>query len=88
MEQKKPKYEEGVFYIFKNKFKQDDRHPDYKGKGKVEGKMKDASIWKNRDKNGDIYLKLKLEKEYVKPDANASSTPPPKFEKNPDDIPF
>lgn len=58
--------------IFKNDYKQEDKHPDYKGTVDVEGKLFDIALWLNESKQGKKYFGVKVdehkEKE-AKPDA-------------------
>ena len=54
-------------FLFKNDYKTKDAHPSFRGKCVVEGVEKDASCWVNTSKKGDKYLKVVLDKPYVKP---------------------
>ena len=75
--------ENNVLVLHKNKFKTEDKHPSYRGQVLVEGVKKDASMWINTNKNGEKYIRIKLEKPYVKPDGvNASTTTAPEFAGN------
>ena len=74
--------ENNVLVLHKNKFKTEDKHPSYRGQVLVENVKKDASMWINTNKNGEKYIRIKLEEPYVKPDAvsyNSSSTTAPEF---------
>lgn len=74
--------------LFKNNYKTKDVHPHFKGKCLVEGIEKDASCWVNTSKKGDKYLKIKLDKPYVKEgeSSNTSTSNVAEFDK--EEIPF
>ena len=77
--------------LFKNTFKEEgSKQPDYKGDVMIEGKMMKASMWVNKDKNGNPYFGLSFQTldevaKYSKEVTN--STPQPSFEKT-DALPF
>ncbi len=77
--------------LFKNTFKEEgSKQPDFKGDVVVEGKVMKASMWVNKDKNGNRYFGISFQTldevaKYTKEVTN--STPKPEFEKT-DDIPF
>ena len=88
-------------FLFKNSYKTKDSQPSFRGKCLVEGVEKDASCWINTSKKGDKYLKVVLDKPYVKKDSggypsdNANTTGKVEFSKaessrplNDEDIPF
>ena len=78
--------------LFKNSFKEEgSKQPDYKGDVMVDGKVMKASMWVNKDKNGNPYFGLKFQSldevaKYSKETTNA--TPKPTFEQKGDELPF
>ena len=53
-------HEDGTASLFQNDYKEDgDKRPDYTGKGKVEGGMKEFALWKRETKNGTTMLFVK-----------------------------
>ncbi len=52
--------------IFKNKYKESDKHPDYKGTCTVDGIQKEMSCWINEDKNGQKYFSVVFSDPFVK----------------------
>ena len=51
--------------LFKNNYKNDDRHPDYKGKINVAGKILDIALWKRTSKDGKTtYLSVQVAEPY------------------------
>ena len=73
-----------VLILHKNKYKTADKHPDFKGSVVVEGVKKDASMWMNKNKNGDEYVRCTLDEPYIKTD----TTSPPVFETTSEDVPY
>ena len=73
-----------------NKYKEKENQPDYRGKINISGKVMDISGWLNKNKNGEKYLSVSIQEEYVKPDAPASQPQQPaqSMEKLDDVIPF
>ena len=49
---------------FINNFRTKESHPNYKGKLKVDGVVKDVSIWKKLDKNGNAFLSISVQPEW------------------------
>lgn len=45
--------------LFPNKFKKEEKEPDYKGQGMIDGTMKSIIAWENNGKSGK-YLNIKL----------------------------
>lgn len=41
--------------VFPNKYKKEDKHPDYKGNALIEGKLWDVAMWKKSGKNGEFW---------------------------------
>ena len=86
--------------LFKNTFKEEGtKQPDYKGEVMINGTVMKASLWLNKDKNGQTYFGLGFQSaeeaaKYSK--ANSTTTAPPSFEKpghtplpvEEDDLPF
>ena len=76
--------------LFKNTFKEEGtKQPDYKGDVMVNGTIMKASMWVNKDKNGNPYFGIGFQSmEDVAKYSNKTSdaTPKPEFEKN--DLPF
>ena len=76
--------------LFKNTFKEEGTmQPDYKGDVMVNGTIMKASMWVNKDKNGNPYFGIGFQSmedvaKYSKKTSDA--TPKPEFEKN--DLPF
>lgn len=57
--------------LFLNEYKEDgDKKPDFRGKGNIDGVVKDISVWVNRNDDGSVKnLSVKFQEEYKKPDA-------------------
>jgi len=57
-EERKMPYEQkdNSLNLFTNKFKKNSDQPDFTGDALVDGKEWKASAWKNKDKNGNLYL--------------------------------
>jgi uncharacterized protein (DUF736 family) len=52
----------GQFSLFKNKFKESDKHPDYKGDGMdLAGNKVSVAAWLKKDKNGNSFMSCKIE---------------------------
>jgi uncharacterized protein (DUF736 family) len=73
-----------------NKYKEKENQPDYRGKINISGKVMDISGWLNKNKNGEKYMSVQIQDEYVKQDAPAIKTDSdnPSMEKLDDEIPF
>lgn len=56
---------------FRNDYKKEDKHPDFKGTVNIDGKEKSIAIWK-REKNGNKYFSIAFSEPYVKPVANVT----------------
>jgi len=53
-------HEEGTASMFQNDYKEDgDKKPDYTGKGKVGGDLKNFALWKRQTKDGKAMLFVK-----------------------------
>ena len=76
--------------LFKNTFKEEgSKQPDYKGDVMVNGTIMKASMWVNKDKNGNPYFGIGFQSmedvaKYSKKTSDAS--PKPEIENN--DLPF
>ena len=53
-------HKENTGTLFKNQYKTEDKHPNYKGRINVDGKMMDIALWKRTTKQGENYLSVKL----------------------------
>ncbi|QDP57487.1 MAG: hypothetical protein Unbinned2072contig1001_1 [Prokaryotic dsDNA virus sp.] len=79
-------HKEGTGSLFKNDKEPDSKQPDYKGKAKVDGKMKDLSAWLNTSKDGKTkYLSLSIQEPYSAPSDGVKVT---KVAQADDDLPF
>lgn len=62
--------------LFKNNYKTEDRHPDYKGKINIAGKIMDIALWKRMSKDGKTpFLSVQVAEPYQKeqqPEVTAS----------------
>jgi len=76
----------GDITIFKNKFKDSDKHPDYKGDGLgLDGNTIDIALWVKKDKNGDSFFSGRIHDGYKKiAPPEAPTVAPPED----DDLPF
>jgi uncharacterized protein (DUF736 family) len=72
--------------LFRNKDKQDDRHPDYKGNINVGGEEFWISSWLKTSKAGEKYMSLSVQPKQAKPKVASKSAPAD--EPFDDDIPF
>ena len=71
--------------IFKNSYKQQDNHPDYKGRMNVDGKLYDIALWVKRPDGKDPFFSMSIQEPYVKPEQQSTESAPIE-EKN--DLPF
>lgn len=69
--------------LHKNKYKESDSHPDYRGGACWKGEQVEVSGWINTDKNGDKYLGLEIQEPYKKSQVNTPPQPP-----QDEDMPF
>ena len=72
-------------FLFKNEYKKAEKHPDYRGTVKVEGKKLEIAAWVKKGKKGS-FMSLVFQEPYVKPDAYVTEEPQDDFED--EDIPF
>lgn len=77
--------------IFKNDYKQQSSHPDYRGKGKdLQGNDIEIAMWVKKSKAGKSFFSFQISKPYDK-GAKPSGTGMPKsseFDDNTDGLPF
>jgi len=72
----KREYKDNKGTAWKNKYKQKDTQPDYKGFGMIDGVAKEISMWINTSQAGDKYVTIAFEPEYV-PNGNEGGQPAP-----------
>ena len=77
---------DNTFTLFNNDKKGNDKAPDYKGKGLINGEEVKIAVWKRTGKTGVEYLSGLIEKN-EKP-AEAPATEKPIEEATADEIPF
>ena len=67
--------------IFRNKFKDSDNKPDFKGTVKDEnGTELDCAIWMKKDKNGNVYPSINIQDKFIKRDNGfGNNTPNPEY---------
>ena len=73
--------------LFRNSYKEADKHPDYKGTAKINGQLLDIAGWKNETKDGGSYLSLQFSEPYKKPEASPTLKRPQSDDFK-SDIPF
>lgn len=56
--------------LFKNQYKTEDKHPNYKGRINALGKMMDIALWKKTSKQGENYLSVQLSEPRQKQDSS------------------
>jgi len=72
----------GDAVAFKNDYKKDDRHPDYKGNGlDLQGNEVDIAIWVKEGKSGKFFS-IKISEKFVKDGGDSAPMP------DSDDLPF
>ena len=72
--------------LFKNPYKTKDKHPDYNGTAKIDGKEIDIGAWIRTDKNGQKYFGFTFEIIEPEPESEPEpETPQPDIN---DEIPF
>ena len=59
--------EEKTGTLFKNENKTEDKHPNYKGSFKLDGKVMDIALWRKEGKSGVPYLFVKVSDKKEKP---------------------
>lgn len=81
----------GTGAIFKNDYKQQDNHPDYRGKGKdLQGNEIEISMWVKKTKDGKSYFSFQMQEPYDKGAAPKKESIPKssEFDDGVDDLPF
>ena len=69
------KHENGKATIFKNKYKDSENKPDFKGSGTtMDGKEVEIAGWLGKTQAGDPKISLKMSEPYVKPGDAKPST--------------
>lgn len=63
--------------LFKNQYKTEDKHPDYKGDGIVNGKEVELAGWINKKKNGEEYIGITFEDKKPKKESENREEAPP-----------
>tara|TARA_R110000751_G_scaffold176286_2_gene282492 strand:+ start:2291 stop:2536 length:246 start_codon:yes stop_codon:yes gene_type:complete len=77
MSESKYKHQNGKASLFKNKYKDSESKPDYKGTGTMlDGKEIEIAMWKGETKSGELKLSLTFSEPYVKPGEKSQ----PKFD--------
>jgi uncharacterized protein (DUF736 family) len=79
---------ENTGMVFRNEYKKEENHPDFKGKINVDGTEKEIALWSNPPKDGKKgYFGIKISDPYVTEEPNAGDI---EKEINPqqDDLPF
>jgi len=69
-------------FIFKNEYKKEDKHPEYKGQIKWDDQLIDIALFV-KEKNGKKYFGVALNEPYEKNDL-----PESKVDQETDDLPF
>ena len=62
--------------LFTNQFKQNEKHPSFKGDGEYKGVKFEISGWEKTDKNGNIFYSLKFSEPFNKEVHEQSNTKP------------
>ena len=60
---------------FTNNYKQNERHPDYKGTCVVRGETLEVALWERRTAKGDTYLSMRFSEPYK---GNSDTNQPPR----------
>ena len=58
-------YKDNKGKAWKNKYKQKDTQPDYKGFGMIDGVAKEIAMWINTSQAGEKYVTISFEPEYI-----------------------
>tara|TARA_R100000935_G_scaffold56548_1_gene88342 strand:- start:1340 stop:1621 length:282 start_codon:yes stop_codon:yes gene_type:complete len=71
-DKEKYKHKDGSGSLFKNKYKDTETKPDYKGTcTDPSGKIWELAGWASKTNEGESYLSIKLQEVYVKPDESS-----------------
>jgi hypothetical protein len=54
-------HKENTGVLFRNKYKEKDSQPDYKGTALIDGKLKEVALWINTSKNNVQYFKAQFQ---------------------------
>lgn len=54
-------HKENTGVLFRNKYKEKDSQPDYKGTALIDGKLKEVALWINTSKNNLQYFKAQFQ---------------------------
>lgn len=79
--------------LFKNTNKTQEKHPSYKGKINVAGKVYDIALWQRQTSKGDTYLSVMVNEpmtrnEQIIANSAGGAKPQPQSAPLDDDIPF
>jgi hypothetical protein len=67
--------------IFRNDYKKQDSHPDFKGEINVHGELMDIALWENKTKKGSVWFGVRVsekredQRPAAKPDISDSDVP-------------
>lgn len=79
---------DNTFTLFDNDKKGNDKAPDYKGKGLIDGEEVKIAVWKRTGKTGVEYLSGVIEKNEKPAEVSTTTETQPEPEAVNDDIPF
>tara|TARA_R100000353_G_scaffold145939_1_gene104727 strand:+ start:8007 stop:8261 length:255 start_codon:yes stop_codon:yes gene_type:complete len=54
-------HKENTGVLFRNKYKEKESQPDYKGTALIDGKLKEVALWINTSKNNVQYFKAQFQ---------------------------
>ena len=54
-------HKENTGILFRNKYKEKESQPDYKGTALIDGKLKEVALWVNTSKNNVQYFKAQFQ---------------------------
>lgn len=75
-------------FLFPNKNKKADNHPDARGTINVEGKEYEIAAWTKTSEKAGKFYSLQVSEPYKKPEGDAKPQPPKMDEPASDDLPF
>jgi len=82
-------HKENTGTIFKNDFKKNDNHPDYKGTANVNGELKEVALWVRTGKNsGKKFFSLVISEPYKKDENKEAGQETSQENSGDDDLPF
>ena len=79
---------DNTFSLFENDKRGNDKAPDYKGKGMVDGKEVRVAVWKRKSASGIEYLSGSIEEPMKPADQPAKEEPKREAALNDSEIPF